>query len=269
MNSKSLIFLYILLLATGNNPDAFAQTIRLHEKPASAIPGENDEGFSDTLLKRTLAHYQNDSLQRWKHSREFAYVNYLDSLLRTRHDIKADTVSMDQNSGKIKRSTKSGVYPAVNKFLNSLPVKIFFWALACAFIGLIFYKIFYKNSVFTNLKNKSTGSRDDDLLSELPASGYEPLIKEAERLENFNLSVRYLYLQTLTTLSEKGLLNTSPGKTNSDYLEEMASSPFGSEFALLTRSYEYLWYGKFHIEPLSYQKLKNEFILFNKKVQLS
>ena len=37
-----------------------------------------------------------------------------------------------------------------NSFLNSSPVRIFFWLIAIFFIGFILYKLFFKGGLFAN-----------------------------------------------------------------------------------------------------------------------
>ena len=40
------------------------------------------------------------------------------------------------------------------------------------------------------------------------------------------------------------------------------------QFAPVTRNYEYVWYGKFSMSQVHYQKLKHEFNEFNKKISI-
>ncbi|MDP4283886.1 MAG: hypothetical protein Q8891_05650 [Bacteroidota bacterium] len=208
----------------------------------------------------------NDSLRIWKHSREFAYMNYLDSLLRKKTDLKSDTVNIDQATGKVNRQQKKkGNYSRLNQFLNSFPLKIFFWVLAIIFIIFIFYKIFFKSGIFKIKKYPPDEEDNEDYLSELDnISKYDLLINEAEANNDFNLSTRYLFLRTLKTLSDKGFIHFAPEKTNSEYLQDMVSSGYQLQFASLIRNYEYVWYGKFLIDKNKYEQLKKEFIQFNK-----
>ena len=269
MKSKFFSLFYFVMILMCVHHNSFAQ--KEYDKDAvdsvmeQTSDDDSNEEYSDTVLRRTLVDYGSDSIQKWKRNREFAYMNYLDSLLKKRSDLKADTVSIDQSTGKVKY--KSPVNSGMNKFLNSFPLKIFFWLLAIFFIGFIFYKIIFKNGIFDKIKNKSVETDNEDPQSGLSEySEYDALIHEAETKNNFNLATRYLFLQTLKTLSDKGLINFSPDKTNRDYLNESSSQSYHSQFSLLTLNYEYVWYGKFLINESQYQKLKNEFILFNKKV---
>ena len=209
-----------------------------------------------------------DKINKWKHSREFAYMHYLDSLLRKRKDFKSDTVSINDISGKITRNNKPEKGSSgFNKILNSLPFKIFFWALAIIFIAFVGYNVLFKNGIFAGKKRKSIPENGEELSPELDElSRYDELISGAEYDNNFNLATRYLYLKTLKNLSEKEIINFLPDKTNLDYLNEMKTNNYFEEFKFLTRNYEYLWYGKFLIEEKNYRYLKEKFISFNKKV---
>lgn len=276
MKNKAPVFYHLLLMLTlmALAGPSFAQKDYENESndSISAPPAEyeiDDDAYADTVIKKTLINYESDSLSKWRQNREFAYMKYLDSLLKNRSDIKSDTVTLDDRVGKVKRKKQSD-YSAANRFLNSLPVRIFFWTLALFFIGFIFYKILFKNGIFEGLKNKKRGSEEeeDGVESLGEFSEYDALIAQAEGNNNFNLSARYLYLKTLKMLYDKGLINFSPDKTNGEYLQEMSSHPHHKQFAALTLNYEYAWYGTFVISRFQYQKLKHEFMEFSKKISV-
>ena len=92
------------------------------------------------------------------------------------------------------------------------------------------------------------------------------MITEAENSKQFNLATRYLFLKTLKNLSDREYINFAAEKTNKEYLKEMERNNYFSKFRELTRNYEYIWYGQFVIENEEYQKLKENFDSFNKKM---
>ena len=53
-------------------------------------------------------------------------------------------------------------------------------------------------------------------------SEYNALIHDAESKNDFNLSIRYLYLQSLKKLSDNELIVFSPDKTNNLYVQELS-----------------------------------------------
>ena len=269
MKNNIIIYIFLAFLIWSGQP-SFAQKNNEEEpqdveEVTSADEGYND--YADTILKRNSISYQKDSLLQMKSSREFFYMRYLDSLLRKRTDIRSDTMSFDKETRKVKRK-KISDYSGINQILNSFPVKIFFWLLAIFFISFVFYKLFFRRGIFDSFKNKRNSS---DVQDEMPAgledsSVYDQLIHAAESDNNFNLATRYLYLKTLKMLSDKGFIDFAAEKTNEKYLREMESNRYQKGFEFLTRSYEYVWYGKFELNQFQYQKLKLAFTDFNKNI---
>ncbi len=71
--------------------------------------------------------------------------------------------------------------------------------------------------------------------------------------------MRILFLQTLTLLDKKGLIRFQPDFTNYDYLLQLRTSGSYQQFALVTRHYERVWYGKFELTEEAYAKISNDF----------
>ncbi|HET7117247.1 MAG TPA: hypothetical protein VFI29_12190 [Hanamia sp.] len=265
------VCLLVFLMCYAN--DAYAQSkdsLNTSDEGIQSQSYSTEDSFhnfndTDTL---NISLDDSDKIMKWKQSRDFVYIHYLDSLLRKQKNIRSDTVSISENSGRIIRKHRTVTeVSAFNNILNSLPLKIFFWTLALIFIAFVGYKVLFKNGIFAIKKKKLITENDEELSLDLgDLSKYDSLISEAENNNNFNLAIRYLYLKTLRNLSEKGIINFVPDKTNNDYLREMKPNNYFREFRLLTRNYEYLWYGKFLINEKDYQRLKEEFIVFNKKV---
>ncbi|HSN08585.1 MAG TPA: hypothetical protein VLS85_06085 [Hanamia sp.] len=271
MKHKSKLFVCLLLLWIIGSHNGYAQIRDSLNSPEGApiqqFQQENsDSNTVDTALQKKLLK-DNTQIIKWKQSREFSYMHYLDSLLRKQKDLRTDTVSIDEKSGRINRTHQRERRPSpLNMILNSWPLKLFFWALALIFIVFITYKVFFKNGIFVR-REKIIKESDEESLQELnEVSAYDTLIAEAENSEQFNLATRYLFLKTLKNLSDRGLINFTAEKTNKEYLKEMEPNNYFDEFRGLTRNYEYTWYGKFPIDKEEYQILKEEFDSFNKKI---
>ncbi len=226
-----------------------------------------DDIVEDTTVTKTLFDEGNDSILKWKQSREFGYMTYLDSLLRKKTDLKNDTVSIDNNTGRKRRGRISISQNDGSTFLNSFPLRIFFWIVAVFFICFIIYKLFLTNGLFARRNAKIVDETNDESPKSLNEySEYNLLIHEAELKNDFNLSIRYLYLQMLKKLADRELIHFSPEKTNDKYVYELLGKNYQQEFAHLTLNYEYIWYGNFSIDNIYYHQLKEEFGSFNKKV---
>lgn len=275
MNCKHVKFYGIFILLFFLNSRCFAQSNDDSITTDSsgivmAIDSVSGDTVSmgDTVVTKTIFGNPSDSILKWKLRSGFGYMAYLDSLLKKKKgDLKVDTISIGKNSGRSRKVTSSITTSTSNGFLNSFPVKIFFWIIAIFFIGFILYKLFFKGGLF----EKGNIKRENEPVPEEPEklgeySAYNELIYEAEQKKDFNLAIRYLYLQSLKKLSDQELILFSPDKTNNIYVQELSGQNYQPEFASLTLNYDYVWYGKFAVSPDRYQQLKEEFISFNKKI---
>ena len=274
MNCKLLIFCCISILLFFFNSYSIAQEDTQATKDSSIAIAEEDSvnddpgNVADTFITKTVFENAHDSILNWKQGREFGYMAYLDSLLRKKTGLRIDTVSIDKGTINKSRAPGSRTGSNSNSFLNSLAVKVFFWALAIFFIGFILYKLFFSGGLFAKGNTKADdgqASKEPELLNEY--SEYNALIQGAELKKDFNLSVRYLYLQSLKKLADSELIIFSADKTNNLYVQELAGRSYQQEFAFLTLNYEYVWYGRFTVDIARYQQLKRKFVLFNKRVQ--
>ena len=275
MNCKLLKFFGIIILLFFFNTWCYAQNNNENETDSSggavmSLDSANiySDNIGDTVITKTIFDGSGDSILKWKRSREFGYMAYLDSLLKKKkNNLRIDTINIDKGSGSTKGRTISASSASSGTFLNSFPVKIFFWLLAIFFIGFILYRLFLKGGLFAKgaIKRESQPAPEEpEKLSEY--SEYIGLIHEAELKNDFNLAVRYLYLQSLKKLSDEELILFSPDKTNRLYVEELTGKSYQTQFASLTLNYEYVWYGKFAINLIRYERVKEEFNLFNRKL---
>ena len=174
MSKKMLYLRCILLMLLFLNSPSFSQK-------------KDGKKYRDSAQETISFNKKYDSLSGWKNSRDFAYMNYLDSPLRKQKELKSDTVNISQSRGKAVQQRGSD-NSLLLKFLNSPPVKIFFWALALFFVVFILYRIFFRNNLFAFNKNKSVDIAEEDLITLNESSQYDLLIRKAEMNNDFNLS---------------------------------------------------------------------------------
>lgn len=258
----------ILFLFCDTN--VFAQDSTVDSVTVSTGDVAPPESLGDTVLNR-YKFKTDDSMQAYKKDKDFAYMKYLDSLLRKTNDLTVDTFSINYASSsrgkrQVSRNSRQVTVPQVNIFSNPV-VKIILWVLAAFFIGFIIYKLFLGENFFRRnrtYKNISDTQKEDD---ELPdASAYDRLIAQAVMNKDYRLAIRYSYLQTLKKLSDIGLLKFSADKTNYQYVNELRGKPYQNDFAAITLNYEYVWYGKFDINEDVYHRLSGDYKLFNQKI---
>lgn len=232
-------------------------TNSIAEKTGDLMPAE---ALRDTVLSKN-EFVSKGSVQNYKQDRDFAYMKYLDSLLRQTKDLSIDTFTVNssnaskRNKNISQKPEQKNIRPASNIF-NQPFVKIIFWALAFVFIGFIIYKLFFGENFFTrnrSYKNISDTPKEENSISD--SSAYDRLIAQAAINKNYRLAIRYLYLQTLQKLTSSGLLQFSPDKTNYQYVAELEGKPYQNDFAALTLHYEYVWYGRFDLSEEMYNRL--------------
>jgi hypothetical protein len=272
MNNKCVKFFGIFIVLFFFNSFCYSQdSSEVDSDTAMSVVAPDSvynvpEDIGDTVVTKMIFTSPNDSLIKWKRSPEFGYMDYLDSLLKKKKsDLRIDTISIDENSGRSKAFSNSS--PSSPGILNSFPVKIFLWLVAIFCIGFILYRLFFRGGLFTRGNKQNYVEEpieEPEMLNEY--SAYNDLIIEAESKNDFNLAIRYLYLQSLKKLSDAELILFSPDKTNKMYVQELDDKPYQFDFASLTLNYEYIWYGKFAINRDRYQKLKNDFFSFNTKM---
>jgi hypothetical protein len=96
---------------------------------------------------------------------------------------------------------------------------------------------------------------------------FDAEIENAIGQRNYRLAVRLLYLRSLKQLSDAQLIHWQIEKTNTAYLEELTNSEQRQSFGLLTRQFEYVWYGDFFVDGQSFQNINTLFQDFKKTMQ--
>jgi hypothetical protein len=220
---------------------------------------ENDSVYEETVTDTTL--YLNglrlppDSVKRWRNAKEFAYMAYIDSLLKD---------AQEKEKNKPKENSGPGFFDLL--FASGL-MKVLLWTIAGFFIVFIVYRLFLAEGVFrreTKTANKENAETDEPAID--AATDFSALINQALQNNNYRQAVRYQYLRTLHKLAEKNLLQTAPDKTNYQYVRELQNTPFQNNFASLTLNYEYVWYGGFDVGQELYRKIETGFTQFNQKI---
>ncbi|PJJ83834.1 hypothetical protein [Mucilaginibacter auburnensis] len=84
-------------------------------------------------------------------------------------------------------------------------------------------------------------------------------IGKAVSVGNYRLAVRMLYLKSLKQLNEAGSIQWDINKTNSQYSNEINNAEQRLHFNLLTRQFEYIWYGEFNIDAKAFAQVSAMF----------
>jgi len=88
---------------------------------------------------------------------------------------------------------------------------------------------------------------------------FDDEVERAINSRNYRLAIRLLYLRSLKQLSDAQLIHWKLEKTNAAYINELTNDELRRSFALLTRQFEYAWYGDFFIDVNSFQNISTLF----------
>jgi hypothetical protein len=95
---------------------------------------------------------------------------------------------------------------------------------------------------------------------------YEKEIEKASRQGAYRLATRLHYLQLLSIMASRALIRYKQDATNSDYLFQLSGTDYYKPFFVLTRHFEYIWYGQFEISAAGYAAVQNDFVSFKKEL---
>lgn len=118
-------------------------------------------------------------------------------------------------------------------------------------MGVDFMNIFSRKTV-----DIGNGGEHEENIYEI---NFEQQIEQAVAQGNYRLAVRLLYLRCLRQLDEAGLINWQIDKTNTVYVNELTDAEQRSAFKLLTRQFEFAWYGGFRVDAGTYQYVSGLF----------
>ncbi len=258
-------FLMFSLLSAANAQEKFVyEDSSLLIKDEEVLPAdevgvseENAQTYYEEKIDTTL--YPNslqvpyDSIKQWKDLKQYAYVKYLDSLLK------------NKKKTEVKEPVRSPSF--LNNFLGSGFISTLLWILAICFILFIIYRLFLAEGVFRR-RSKAVLKEDEEVgeAEVTKESDFDTLIRTALQHGNYRQAVRFQYLRTLHTLADKNFIELAPDKTNYQYVSELKNRDQQQAFAALTLNYEYVWYGEFNIDKDIYQKIETGFTALNQKL---
>ena len=120
--------------------------------------------------------------------------------------------------------------------------RILYYMLLILIVGAaIFYivRLRYGGALATDYKSYQLNVGNVESTS---SEDFNAMIKEALKHQNFKLAIRYLYLKTLITLSNKELVKLRDWKSPYDYERELKGE-LSTNYKQMARLFEYVWYG--------------------------
>ncbi|WP_242132078.1 hypothetical protein [Aestuariivivens marinum] len=145
---------------------------------------------------------------------------------------------------------------------------LFYLALILALVYLVYILLNEGGTgLFSKGQNRKLNHHENITAKNIENTDIDALITHAENNNDFRLAIRYYYLLVLKTLSLKNHIKFEDDKTNGDYLNEISEKPFSNTFAYTSYLYSYIWYGKFPLDNVDYDKAKHNFVTLLNQVK--
>jgi hypothetical protein len=167
----------------------------------------------------------------------------------------------DEKEQKEKVQENSGsFFNALFAFFSRSFGKVLIWLLVIILLVFGIYKIFISDRfyLFEKEKRSSAGSPVENI-EDITDVNWEDRLQQALKANDFRLAVRYSYMWFLQLLQQQQLIQYRTDKTNYDYYSELADSAYKQPFRVLTREYEYAWYGHYDLSEAAFNDYMQTF----------
>jgi len=146
-------------------------------------------------------------------------------------------------------------------------LKYLFYAILVAFVVFVVIKSFGLDLIrLFRRRSRKIPESYAELIENIHAIEFDDELEKAISHGNYRLAVRLLYLRCLKQLSDLQLIDWQIDKTNSAYVNELADPAQKQIFRVITRQFEYVWYGNFDIDKQAFVSISNIFQDFKQKL---
>ncbi|RYU86152.1 DUF4129 domain-containing protein [Mucilaginibacter terrigena] len=207
---------------------------------------------SSTIVKRG---FNNEALNNYKKLKDFDYTEVKGTNFWERFWDRVWQFILKIFSKKGKASTGG------NKILGDILM-----IAACVFIIYALLKMLKLDGLFKR-KPKDATLAYSESAEDINIIDFDKDIANATAIRNYRLAVRLLYLQSLKLLNDARLIDWQISKTNSVYIHEITDAAQKQSFKLLTRQFEYVWYGDLPIDNNSFKTIDALFSDFRRMLK--
>lgn len=143
---------------------------------------------------------------------------------------------------------------------TDLVMKIVFALIFIAVIFIIVKLIMNKEGRWFIGKSAEKGILNvEDIENNIHIIDFKSLINDVKAAGDYRSAIRYYYLWLLKELTNKGHIDYDIEKTNNDYLQELRQTAYQKDFNYASYLYNYIWYGEFEVDQVSFQKAASKF----------
>lgn len=270
LNKKGLSFFlstWLLFFATVAKAQ-FQDTATIVEPPAAEVDtiGVADESKDTYEIKYSKADFDSISTTNIE---TISQRKNADSVV-TRLKKDDDFWYIDVIEKKEKPVNNNSFWQSFFNLLDSKNFRVISW-IVLALLMIVAIIVYLRNNnigLFSSSSKKITEpiTHVDGMPENIFEMDYEKAISTALQNNNYRLATRFLFLRSLKTLSIKKIITYSADKTNFDYVFEVNGSPYYNNFVMLSRNYEYVWYGNFNLNDQQFKLIQDLFNQFQQQL---
>ena len=249
MMRKLFFVLLMLLVSAAGNSSAAIDHAKEHAagRPPLQI-------YKDTSVIQ-LKHFDQAALDQFRKEAEFDYRDREGAGEPSFFEKFRDWLT-HKLFGWMKYARLDGTWAG---FFLTLLEYVFFAAL----FGLLLFVITKAMGIDLTGIFRRTAKRVDVPFTEWPEDihviNFDDELERALSKNNYRLAVRLLYLGSLRQLSDRQLIHWQIDKTNAAYVNELEDPSRKQAFGLITRQFEYVWYGNFNIDQDAFAHIRRLF----------
>ncbi|HRE58053.1 MAG TPA: DUF4129 domain-containing protein [Candidatus Kapabacteria bacterium] len=98
-----------------------------------------------------------------------------------------------------------------------------------------------------------------EIAEDIHGMDFPSLIAQSILSGEYRYSVRLHYLHILKILTDAELIIWKPEKTNKEYFKDLAPTALSEPFIVISRIFEYVWYGERRITEKEYKEIEQQF----------
>lgn len=170
---------------------------------------------------------------------------------------------------KLKKSILNFLFPSTENVIvdqkREKTVYLILWSLALIAL-LIIFALLVRNKKFIKLfkSENETIEWKEDIIENIQEIDFEQQIKTSEAQNDYQLAIRYRFLEILKILDQENIIRWQAQKTNIDYILEWQQESNKLQFKNICNWYDYVWYGDFPIDTALYEHISKHMTHFKK-----
>lgn len=227
------------------------------------VCADTDTVVNDTLAVETILHSTGDTGVIPYDSATSKIIRLDDGVLDTYRQSKDYNYGFDPPpSSSLGNALLFWIRNKVANFLRNIisydVFEIILYVLGIATVVILVMSMM-KTGIFSFISGRKSENLSFSIVDEdIHVMDFPSLISQAISRGEYRYAVRLHYLHILKILTDNGLILWKPEKTNKEYVADLSLSSFSEPFTVISRIFDYVWYGERSISEEEYTMIEQQ-----------